>query len=228
MELKLDQNLQQRIISAAILIPVILVIVWTGGMVFNLLLLFATVIMAFEWNQIVGNRSDMDPIHKRHWMLAGVGYVAISVGSLMYLRGLEQGFSVVIALLLTVWAVDIAAFFVGRTVGGPKICPSISPNKTWSGLVGGMAGAALVNIVIGLIFGTPILWLMLMGALMAIIAQIGDFVESWIKRQFYMKDSGFLIPGHGGLLDRVDGLTTTAPVIALMALLNHGMVPLWS
>ncbi len=109
-----------------------------------------------------------------------------------------------LSLLLAVIATDIGAYFAGRSIGGPKIAPSISPSKTWAGLAGGMAGAALVlmlgrgNGMAAEAIGG--------GAMLAIVAQAGDFFESWMKRRAGVKDSGKLIPGHGGLFDRVDGL----------------------
>lgn len=228
MVLKWDENLQKRVVSAAILVPIVLLITWVGDMLFNALLLAAAVVMAFEWCYITHNKEDLDEKQKQRWMIGGIIYIVLSVVSVMYLRYLENGFSVVLVLLLLIWTIDICAYMAGRAIGGPKIWPAISPNKTWAGLVGAMLGAAIVNMIVGLFFGSPLFLLALMGMVLAVISQVGDFFESWIKRQFDVKDSGALIPGHGGIMDRVDGLTFAAPVIALMAWLNHGAVPLWS
>lgn len=228
MALEWDDNLRKRVLSAAALVPVIVMMIWVGGALFDALLVAASVIMAFEWCHIISKNTALDEKKTRYWMLGGVAYVTISIVSLMYLRQLEDGFMAVLGLFIMIWVVDISAFISGKIIGGPKIWPQISPNKTWAGLVGAMLGAAMVNIVIGLFFSSSVIPLFIMGAIIAVIAQTGDFFESWVKRQFQVKDSGALIPGHGGLLDRVDGLTTAAPVLALMAWLNHGAVPLWS
>ena len=227
--MELDENLKKRIISAAILAPIVIGIVWVGGTLFSMLMLIAAVIMAFEWCNItcMGNNNPVDPKQKQLWMSVGIAYIVISILSLMYIRSLVRGEMAVFFLLLTVWVVDIAAYFSGKLIGGPKILPAISPKKTWAGLIGGMLAAGCVNSVIGLFVGSPTLGMFIFGASLAVISQMGDFFESWVKRRFHVKDSGGLIPGHGGLLDRVDGLTTTAPLIALMAAMNGGAVSLW-
>ncbi|HEX8379856.1 MAG TPA: phosphatidate cytidylyltransferase [Allosphingosinicella sp.] len=111
-------------------------------------------------------------------------------------------------LMLVTWATDIFAYFAGRSIGGPKLAPKISPNKTWAGLIGGMAGAAIVGALAAWLFGfsgelPDFLWL---GAPMGLLAQLGDLYESRVKRRLGVKDSGTLLPGHGGVLDRLDGL----------------------
>ena len=111
-------------------------------------------------------------------------------------------------LMLVTWATDIFAYFAGRSIGGPKLAPKISPNKTWAGLIGGMAGAAVVGAVAAWLFGISaelpdFLWL---GGPMGLLAQLGDLYESRVKRRLGVKDSGTLLPGHGGVLDRLDGL----------------------
>jgi phosphatidate cytidylyltransferase len=122
--------------------------------------------------------------------------------------------------MVVTWATDIFAYFAGRTIGGPKLAPRISPNKTWAGLIGGMAGAALLGWVVAYLFdlGAPFAWL---GALMGLIAQCGDLYESWLKRRAGVKDSGTILPGHGGVLDRLDGLLAVAA--ATFALLAVGL-----
>jgi phosphatidate cytidylyltransferase len=129
-------------------------------------------------------------------------------------------------LLGIVWATDSCAYFAGRTIGGPRIAPSLSPKKTWAGLIGGMIGAGAVG------FGTS-LWLSMgspamLGAvsmLLAVVAQAGDFLESGLERHAGVKDSGKLIPGHGGILDRVDGLVAAALGAGLLALFHGATSP---
>jgi phosphatidate cytidylyltransferase len=132
----------------------------------------------------------------------------------------------VIWIVLCVWATDIGAYFVGRSAGGAKLAPRISPGKTWSGLLGGMAWAAVASAAVGYAFGLgETLHLAAVGAGIAVVDQIGDLAESGVKRQAGVKDSGTLIPGHGGLLDRIDGLVAVLVVVALTRLLIGGTWP---
>jgi len=122
----------------------------------------------------------------------------------------------ILFLLLTVWANDIGAFVVGRGLGGPRLAPSISPAKTWAGFWGGITAAGLVGGLVALVAGAQApLAAVVLGAVLAVVGQGGDLFESAIKRRYKVKDSGQLIPGHGGLLDRIDGLVAAAPVLAL-------------
>ncbi|RYY38980.1 MAG: phosphatidate cytidylyltransferase, partial [Sphingomonadales bacterium] len=117
-----------------------------------------------------------------------------------------------------VWACDIGAYFAGRTIGGPKLMPSVSPNKTWAGLVGGVSAAAVFGLVLTM-WGLPML-LALATPVLAVLAQAGDLYESHLKRRAGVKDSGSVLPGHGGVLDRLDGLVPVAPVAALLVLIQ--------
>jgi phosphatidate cytidylyltransferase len=154
------------------------------------------------------------------WIGLGAAYLAVPALALVWLRGLPQiGMQLVIWLLAVVWTTDILAYLVGRRVGGPRLAPSISPGKTWSGLCGGVLGAALAgSITAGAIGSERLLQAAGLGGLMAIVSQIGDLIESSLKRRAGVKDSGTLIPGHGGVLDRLDGLVLAAPVLALLSL----------
>lgn len=161
----------------------------------------------------------------RIWMIAGVLYIGFPCLALVWLR--EQGRETLFWLLFLVWATDIGAYAAGRAIGGPKLLPRVSPKKTWAGLFGGMLSAALVGAVTGLGVGdSPVVLAGLSGGL-AIVAQAGDLAESWVKRRFGVKDSSAIIPGHGGVLDRLDGLLTTAPVVAVICLTFGGGLPLW-
>lgn len=148
----------------------------------------------------------------------GFLYVAIPALALVVLNW--AWLELVFWLMLVTWSTDIFAYFAGRGIGGPKLAPRISPNKTWAGLIGGMAGAAIVGGIAAwlLDIGAPFLFL---GAPMGLVAQLGDLYESWVKRRCEVKDSSSLIPGHGGVLDRVDGLlpVTVATLIVLVATL---------
>lgn len=152
-----------------------------------------------------------------NWRLAaGLLYVGIPTFALIWLRARpDDGLLLAFWALSLVWATDIGAYFAGRGIGGPKIAPSISPNKTWAGLGGGMIAAIVLSIILSRFFGLPEM-LVILSPLLTIFAQAGDFFESWMKRQAGVKDSGTLLPGHGGVLDRLDGLVTSAPVAALL------------
>ena len=147
---------------------------------------------------------------------------------MLWLRGVpELGLALLVWLFVVVWTTDTAAYFAGRAIGGPRLAPAISPSKTWAGLCGGMLGAALTGALAAWLLGSGrLLQAAGLGALLAVVAQLGDLVESGSKRAAGVKDSGTLIPGHGGLLDRVDGLLFAAPVFAAMVwLATHGAAP---
>ncbi len=152
------------------------------------------------------------------WMAGGVVYIALPCVAMIWLRGeAETGRDVVFWLLAVVWGMDIGAFAVGKTVGGPKLAPAISPKKTWSGLLGGAVCSALAAATVLALLngGSRSSVAMAVGAAgLGILSQCGDLFESAVKRHFNAKDSGSLIPGHGGLLDRVDGLLAAAVILA--------------
>lgn len=164
------------------------------------------------------------------WLSFGVAYIGIAGIALLELRhDGAAGRGNVIFLFLVVWASDISAYFAGRFLGGPKLAPAISPNKTWSGALGGMLGAMVVGVVAALALGGPISIPVVaaVALLLGLATQSGDMFESWIKRRFGVKDSSALLPGHGGLLDRLDGVMAAAPVAALIGLASGPGVHVW-
>ena len=146
---------------------------------------------------------------------AGVAYLTVPAISIVWVRE-DSGAWAVVWLLLVIWATDSAAYFVGRAAGGPLLAPRLSPKKTWSGLAGGVSAAAAVGVGVGSHVSTvsPIA-LGAMGGLLALAGQLGDLLESALKRAFHAKDTSRVIPGHGGVLDRIDGLLSAAPVLAV-------------
>ena len=146
----------------------------------------------------------------------GILYIGIPAFALVALNWAWS--ELVLWLFFIVWATDIFAYFAGRSIGGPKLAPRISPNKTWAGLIGGMAGAAVVGGVAAYVFELDRLFL-LAGAPMGLLAQLGDLYESKVKRRLGVKDSGTIIPGHGGVLDRLDGLLPVAIATLLLLML---------
>jgi phosphatidate cytidylyltransferase len=216
-------DLKTRALSAFVMIVAAgAALIVGGGLLFAFVLLVAGIVY-WEWRGIVLRFPD-GAMARALWLLAGVVYVGAAAGALLSLPS-----TVRIIVILLVIATDIGAYFAGRSIGGPKIAPMISPSKTWAGLGGGMVAAGFI-MVATYIFGAdafaggaehasiePALALLfwLTGAGIAVIAQVGDFFESWMKRRAGVKDSGNLIPGHGGLFDRVDGLLLASLVSGL-------------
>jgi phosphatidate cytidylyltransferase len=128
---------------------------------------------------------------------------------------------IVLGVFIAVWAADIGALFVGRLIGGPKLAPALSPNKTWAGFWGGVIFAGLAETLYVAVLGGPIANALIFGAFLALVGHAGDLFESWVKRRFRAKNSGTMIPGHGGMLDRVDSLLFAAPVAAGLVFLVH-------
>lgn len=170
-------------------------------------------------------------------MVRSLGFVYISLCclALLWLRQSgPEGLGLFLFLLLSVWATDIGAYAAGRTFGGPKLAPRISPNKTWAGLLGGMAAAAVVGAAVLEVAGWWGMTIpadltgsgpgrgMAAAAILAAVSQGGDLLESGFKRHYGVKDSGRIIPGHGGLLDRIDGLLAAAPVLAGLRIVFGG------
>jgi phosphatidate cytidylyltransferase len=175
------------------------------------------------WAASIGHRQLA---YRQHtlWSLVGIPYIALSALSVVLLRNDPNfGLIAVFWLLFVVWGADTLAYFAGRTIGGPKLLPSISPRKTWAGLAGAIAGGSVCSAAFALAVGLDdILWLLAVGALMASVEQAGDFFESALKRKVGVKDSSALIPGHGGMLDRVDGLVAAGMVAALIGGIRGG------
>lgn len=210
--------------SALVLAPIGLASVWLGGLAFTLVVAAVVTGLAVEWLLLCRRPGGAA------WCPAGLGYFVLAGAALLWLRSeTEVGRANVLFLLLVVWAGDIGAYLAGRWFGGPRLAPLISPGKTWSGAAGGL----LASIAVGLLAAHFLSDTMavrrgvLVAGLLGVVAQAGDLLESYAKRQLNVKDSGHLIPGHGGLFDRLDGVLAAAPVAALLALtLGRGVV-LW-
>lgn len=170
---------------------------------------------------------------KRRVLALGIIYTGLPVLALLLIRKQPDGLLFAIWAMALVWMCDIGAFFVGRAFGGPRLAPMISPNKTWAGFVGGIIAAGAFGAVLHFGWGLP-LRLTLATPLLAVVAQAGDLYESWLKRQAGVKDSGTILPGHGGLMDRLDGLMPVAPIAAFLVMLPEirnmasGLLPGWA
>lgn len=213
------RGLLPRVVSAAILGPLLLLAVWSGFPWIDLMVAIAAPLMIGEWLRLTRRR----PVVR----MALVAYSISAVLALLWLRHQPAfGRETIAWILACVWATDIGAYFVGSYAGGARLAPSISPSKTWSGLVGGTCASAIVSALCGLAVGAgETTTLALTGVGIALVAQAGDLLESAQKRRAGVKDSGRLIPGHGGILDRIDGLIAALVFIALIRLATGGEWP---
>jgi phosphatidate cytidylyltransferase len=215
------EGLTTRIASSAILAVIFLVILWIGGWLFTWLTIIAGLMMMREWNGLTEHDGPL-------WRFAGLFYVSVPCASLIWLRNVHfdnvanAGLDLVFFVMLTVCATDVGAYFTGREFGGPKLAPVISPSKTWAGLGGGVATAVITAGISHFFVPYPssVGLSIVLGILIALIAQGGDLFESWMKRRAGVKDSGTLIPGHGGILDRIDGLVFAVPLYAFLVWLS--------
>jgi phosphatidate cytidylyltransferase len=159
------------------------------------------------------------------WMLAGLVYAGVLLlGPILLRNDISLGFVAILFLFAIVWITDTAAYFAGRAFGGPKLWPAVSPKKTWSGAIGGTLGGVAAGLLVvkgaGLAIA-PMLVLVAVG--LSIVSQAGDLLESAVKRHFGAKDASQLIPGHGGLMDRLDGFLTAVAAAAMVGLLRGGL-----
>ncbi len=254
-------DLAMRAVSALVLVPVAIAMIWQGGVWFQLMIALAGVLAAQEYcaiafpnrpfqflchvlavlvgvivlpatgfiaaSVVIGGAwaasNVMASIQKEPvsaWQRVGVIYIAGPVAALIAIRNSgNSGFEATILLFALVWMSDVTAYFFGRLIGGPKLVPRISPKKTWSGMLGAVVGSVATFVVGFWIFGFAIApMLMVLAFLLGVVEQGGDIIESAFKRSYDVKDSGSLIPGHGGMLDRIDGLMAVAIIAALVGL----------
>lgn len=220
-------DLPVRLASAAVMLGAVALAFWIGEWAVRGLIGAVGIACFWEWQRMVRARS-ISGFAKAIWMAGGLLYIGLAAWLMMELP--LDALPVIIGVVIFT---DSCAYFAGRTFGGPKIAPRISPSKTWAGLFGGMLGAALFLWIImavliwadgetgmgvtELLFD-PLMGLIYlpMGAVLAVAAQAGDFFESWMKRKAAMKDSSNLIPGHGGVFDRIDGLMPVAILVGLV------------
>lgn len=263
------KNFRLRAISAIVLAPAVVGVIWVGGLAFLVLLAAAVALLAVEWGRMSAQRSPfraalgisaavlaaLFTAYAGHGRIAwfvliagaalsalfarargvgerpadeafGVIYLGAPALIFFWLRGGDVGRDWVLVLLAVAWSADIAAFVVGSILRGPKLWPRFSPNKTWSGFGGGLIAAMLAAVIMAAFLGqeaTTIGWAAPVGLAAGLATMAGDLWESMLKRRFGVKDSGQLIPGHGGLLDRVDGLMFAVVVLAAVRLLAQAV-----
>lgn len=210
-------ELRLRVLSGAVLALAAIVAAWWGGLPLALFWLAAAVGVFLEWWRLVGPRP--------WWRAVGFLYAAAVVVPVIVLRADPvAGLAALLWLFAVVWGSDVMAYVCGRTIGGPKLAPALSPKKTWSGFLGGTVSAAILGTIVAAFAGAPSLApVTIVSFLAAVATQAGDLFESGLKRRFGVKDAGHLIPGHGGLMDRLDGFII-AGVLALMVGVARGGV----
>lgn len=206
---------RQDLVAAALLAVVLLAMILGYAAASVLILLGLSVLAVLLGGKVTGQGL---------WTPAGLAYSGLSGLSLAWLRdGDHTGLVAILFLFAVVWSTDIAAYFVGRSLGGPKLAPSISPGKTQSGALGGVAGGVVAGMALAIWAGLGNLPVLALVALvLSIVSQAGDLFESWVKRRHGVKDSGNLIPGHGGVMDRVDGLVAAALALYVVGALLSG------
>ena len=202
------KDLKTRTASSIALAAIALICIWLGGIIFYSLIILAAIILIKEWRNLTTEQPQL-------FYLLGYVYIILPCSCILWLRELD--IRLLFSLIAIISATDIAAYFVGKKFGRNKLAYKISPNKTWEGLAGGVISASLVSLVCSqYILDFSIYFAFISGSIIAVLAQIGDLFKSWIKRKAGVKNSGNILPGHGGLLDRLDGYMFTAPILALL------------
>ncbi len=222
---KIESGLSARIKGGAMFGAVVLAGLYLGGVPFTLLMGFAAAVSVYEWGKMV----MLDKKYSLPFMVFGMVYIGLSCATMIWLRNVsDYGLYNMLTLLFIIWASDVSAYFTGRAIGGPKLAPKISPKKTWAGFWGSSVGAALVAAALAspaalAAFGVETIggltWMgyAQMGFVLAMFGQMGDLSISVIKRRYGVKDTGALIPGHGGVLDRIDALLLVALIFGGIA-----------
>jgi phosphatidate cytidylyltransferase len=213
-----DDDFPVRLASGLVLAPAALIVAWIGGAIFVVFWGAAAVLVAWEWTKLVARAR-----HRGLWLAVGMFYAAVTLLAPLMLRAdAGYGFLAILFLFAIVWMTDIMGYAVGRAVDGRKLWPAVSPNKTWSGAIGGLAGALVGGLGVAAWGAHALVPIAMLAVTLSMVAQGGDLLESAIKRKFGAKDTSDLIPGHGGVMDRLDGFIAAALVAALIGMLRGG------
>lgn len=219
-----ERQLKARVLSSFVMLPLIFYPLYKGGIFFSLLVVLVAMLMLHEWFNII----SLYPLERKtfmKWYVSGIIYVLALALSIIYLRNIDGGYYHTFWLIICVFSGDIFGYFIGTTIGGPKLAPKISTNKTISGAVGAILGAFIVSILF-------FYWCKFyakawrfvqypaLAPFISVMAQLGDLLESQFKRYFNVKDSGKIIPGHGGVLDRCDGLVIASFCLAIFFIIT--------
>jgi len=196
--------------SAAAVVAAWIAIAWQENLVMALYALFVGMIGGAFY--LLARRHEA----RVPWAISGMAYAVIPMVALVWMRNADGSSLVLLWMFLVIWASDSAAFVVGRIVGGPLLCPSISPAKTWAGAVGGLLASVATGVGTAAMIQETLTTTLMLSVIVCIAAQSGDLLQSALKRRWQVKDTGRLIPGHGGLMDRLDSLVLAAPVFAMV------------
>ena len=209
-----------RSLSALVMASFVLSAIWIGSPYFEALIGLIGCLAIMEWYRLIlVNRPKFPNII---FMCFGVLYVLVPCLILVWLRNNgPHGLYFIVWFFVVIWSTDIGAYLFGKSIGGAKLAPKISPNKTWAGFFGGISSAVIVSFLLYyFLYPMAGLFLFFLGCvIISIVGQIGDLFESWCKRRLGIKDSGKLIPGHGGILDRVDSLLLSTPIAGVVAII---------
>jgi phosphatidate cytidylyltransferase len=207
-----------RVLSALVLAPIAIVAVYFGGWLFAAFWALAAAVVLWEWAGLVGVRNF-------GWVAVGIFYAAAMFIAPVVLRADAQfGMAVILLLFAVVWTTDIVGYFAGRAIGGPKLAPSVSPKKTWSGAIAGLVVAVLIVVLATrFIPQAKVGVLIALTIVLSIVSQAGDLAESALKRHFGAKDASQIIPGHGGVMDRLDGFWAATLCAAIIGVARGGL-----
>ncbi|MFY9590106.1 phosphatidate cytidylyltransferase [Rickettsia endosymbiont of Halotydeus destructor] len=202
-----------RILSALVLGPVfIIAILWLKPLFYVLMVLVA-IGMLCEWYDMT--KSSLT------YLLMGLIIIPLPIISLTLLQAKGNNEYLILLFFVIIWSVDTFAMIGGKTIKGAKLAPKISPNKTWSGLIGGVISAGTITVLVSVAFGFHIKNLFIISCALALTAQLSDLFVSYFKRKFNIKDSGIIIPGHGGVLDRFDSIILTSPILLFLHIYDY-------
>jgi len=219
------RDLWLRVASSLVLAPLAVAAAYLGGTWFIGFWLLAAAGILWEWMGLVAASRALPGAARAGWIALGALYAGAMLAAPLVIRvDATLGFIAMVFLFAVVWATDVAAYFAGRLIGGAKLCPAISPNKTWSGALAGALAGTVAAVAVAVFGGiNPIAPIVIVSLLLSVAAQLGDLFESALKRHFGVKDASHAIPGHGGLMDRLDGFIAAALAAALVGLARGGI-----
>ncbi len=204
-----DSNLKKRILTSMILIPLAIYAIYFSKNFFLLIAISIAILMTFEW---IDMSKEMP--NQTKWRVIGFFVILIPIYSIIRLRLIDS--DILFWMFLLIWTTDICAYFTGKIMEGKKLAPSISPGKTWAGFYGAIAASAIIGLISSLMFVGGVVFFIIISIIISIVEQASDLLESKFKRIFGVKDSSNIIPGHGGIFDRLDGVILVAPFILLL------------
>jgi len=209
-----------RALSAIVMVAFVLGAIHVGSPYFEVLIALVGFLAMVEWYRLIFFNRPKIPNFM--FMIIGMGYISVPCLILVWLRNNgPHGEYFIMWFFVIIWSTDIGAYLFGNSIGGVKLAPKISPNKTWAGFFGGIASALIASSLLNsFLYPIASMLIAILGCIsISIVGQIGDLLESWCKRRLGVKDTGKLIPGHGGVLDRVDSILLSAPVAGFLAII---------